>query len=82
VTSTAAASTAAASAAASTAAASEAASTAAASAKDIGCDVEALFACCCCCEKLTWDRCYDFKNIFANKIAKKLAFFTQNYAKI
>jgi hypothetical protein len=30
----------------------------------------------------TWGRCYDFKNIFAEKIAKKLAFLTLNKAKI
>jgi hypothetical protein len=29
-----------------------------------------------------WDRCYDFKNIFAEKNAKKLAFLTQNKAKL
>jgi hypothetical protein len=27
-----------------------------------------------------WDRCYDFKNIFAEKFSKKLAFLTQNKA--
>jgi hypothetical protein len=27
-----------------------------------------------CC---TWDRCYDFKNIFAEKIAKKISVFDQ-----
>jgi hypothetical protein len=30
----------------------------------------------------SWDRCYDFKNIFAEKNAKKLAFLTQNKAKL
>jgi hypothetical protein len=29
-----------------------------------------------------WDRCYDFKNIFAKKSAKKLAFLSQNKAKL
>jgi hypothetical protein len=29
-----------------------------------------------------WSQCYDFKNIFAEKIAKQLAFFTQNKAKL
>jgi hypothetical protein len=28
------------------------------------------------------DRCYDFVNIFAKKIAKKLAFLTRNKAKL
>jgi hypothetical protein len=28
------------------------------------------------------DRCYDFKNIFAQKVANKLAFLTQNKAKL
>jgi hypothetical protein len=28
--------------------------------------------------RTTWDRCYDFKNIFAKKIAKTLTFLTQN----
>jgi hypothetical protein len=28
------------------------------------------------------DSCYDFKNIFAKDLAKKLAFFTQNKAKL
>jgi hypothetical protein len=31
---------------------------------------------------VTRDRCYDFKNIFAEKIAKKLVFFTQNKGKL
>jgi hypothetical protein len=30
---------------------------------------------------LTWDRRYDFKNIFAEKFSKKLAFLTQNEGK-
>jgi hypothetical protein len=30
----------------------------------------------------TRDQCYDFKNIFAEKFCKKLAFFTQNKAKL
>jgi hypothetical protein len=29
-----------------------------------------------------WDRCYDLKNTFTKKIAKKVAFFTQNKAKL
>jgi hypothetical protein len=29
-----------------------------------------------------WDRCYDFLNIFDKKLGKKLAFFTQNKAKL
>jgi hypothetical protein len=29
-----------------------------------------------------WDRCYDFKNIFAEKNCKKLAFLTHNKAKL
>jgi hypothetical protein len=32
--------------------------------------------------KLTWDRCYDFKMIFANFLAKKLAFLTQSIGKL
>jgi hypothetical protein len=28
------------------------------------------------------DRCYDFKNIFAEKFSKKLAFLTENKAKL
>jgi hypothetical protein len=28
------------------------------------------------------DRCYDFQNIFAKKFGKKLAFITQNKAKL
>jgi hypothetical protein len=32
--------------------------------------------------RLTRDRCYDFKNIFAEKIGKKLAFYAQNKAKL
>jgi hypothetical protein len=31
--------------------------------------------------KLIWDRCYDFKNIFAEKFSEKLAVLTQNKAK-
>jgi hypothetical protein len=31
--------------------------------------------------KLIWDRCYDFKNIFAKKLGEKIAFLTQNKAK-
>jgi hypothetical protein len=27
---------------------------------------------------LSWDRCYDFKNIFAEKFCEKMAFFTQS----
>jgi hypothetical protein len=30
----------------------------------------------------SWDRCYDFKNIFAEKIGEKIAFLTQNKAKL
>jgi hypothetical protein len=30
----------------------------------------------------TRDRCYDFLNIFAEKFSKKMAFFTQNKAKL
>jgi hypothetical protein len=30
----------------------------------------------------TWDRCYDFLNIFAKKIGEKMAFLTQNKAKL
>jgi hypothetical protein len=30
--------------------------------------------------RVFWDRCYDFKNIFAKKLAKKLAFFAQTNA--
>jgi hypothetical protein len=34
-------------------------------------------------DELIWDRCYDFKNIFAEKkIAKKFAFLTKNKAKL
>jgi hypothetical protein len=29
-----------------------------------------------------WDRCYDFFNIFAKKIGEKMAFLTQNKAKL
>jgi hypothetical protein len=32
--------------------------------------------------RLSWDRCYDFKNIFAEKFGKKLALLTQNTAKL
>jgi hypothetical protein len=32
-------------------------------------------------ENPTWDRCYDFKNIFAEKFSQKMAFLTQNKAK-
>jgi hypothetical protein len=28
----------------------------------------------------SWDRCYDFLNIFAEKVCKKMAFLTQNKA--
>jgi hypothetical protein len=35
-----------------------------------------------CPQWLTWDRCYDFKNIFAEKNCKKLAFLTQSKAKL
>jgi hypothetical protein len=31
---------------------------------------------------LARDRCYDFKNIFAEKIDENLAFWTQNKAKL
>jgi hypothetical protein len=31
-------------------------------------------------DKTTWDRCYDFKNIFAKKLAKLLAFLAQTTA--
>jgi hypothetical protein len=31
---------------------------------------------------LIWDRCYDFLKIFAEKFSKKLAFLTQNKAKL
>jgi hypothetical protein len=31
---------------------------------------------------LLWDRCYDFLNILPKNSAKKLAFLTQNKAKI
>jgi hypothetical protein len=30
----------------------------------------------------TWDRCFDFKNIFAEKFGEKLAYLTQNKAKL
>jgi hypothetical protein len=30
----------------------------------------------------TWDRCYDFLNILAEKFSKKMAFLTQNKAKL
>jgi hypothetical protein len=29
-----------------------------------------------------WDRCYDVSNIFAKKFGEKLAFLTQNKAKL
>jgi hypothetical protein len=29
-----------------------------------------------------WDRCYDFKNIFAESFSKKLAFLTRNKGKL
>jgi hypothetical protein len=32
--------------------------------------------------ELAWDRCYDFLNIFAETICEKLAFLTQNKAKL
>jgi hypothetical protein len=32
--------------------------------------------------RVTRDRCYDFLNIFAKKIGKKLAFLNQNKAKL
>jgi hypothetical protein len=32
--------------------------------------------------KPIWDRCYDFLNIFAENFSKKLAFLTQNKAKL
>jgi hypothetical protein len=32
--------------------------------------------------RLFWDRCYDFLNIFAENFSKKLAFLTQNKAKL
>jgi hypothetical protein len=32
--------------------------------------------------RMTWDRCYDFLNIFVEKFSKKLAFLTQNKAKL
>jgi hypothetical protein len=31
-------------------------------------------------DHVTWDRCYDFLNIFAEKLSKKLAFLSQNKA--
>jgi hypothetical protein len=31
---------------------------------------------------LHWDRCYDFLNIFAEKFSEKMAFLTQNKAKL
>jgi hypothetical protein len=31
---------------------------------------------------ITWDRCYDFLNIFAEKFSEKIAFLTQNKAKL
>jgi hypothetical protein len=30
---------------------------------------------------LTWDRCYDFLNIFAEKLSEKMAFLTQSSTK-
>jgi hypothetical protein len=30
----------------------------------------------------SWDRCYDFLNIFSEKIGKKFAFLTQNKAEL
>jgi hypothetical protein len=33
-------------------------------------------------DRVTWDRCYDFKNSFAKKFSKKLAFLTQNKGKL
>jgi hypothetical protein len=33
-------------------------------------------------QMMTWSRCYDFLNIFAEKFSKKLAFFNQIKAKI
>jgi hypothetical protein len=30
----------------------------------------------------TWDRCYDFLNIFAEKFSEKMAFSTKNKAKL
>jgi hypothetical protein len=33
-------------------------------------------------ERATRDRCYDFLKIFAKKFSKKLAFLTQNKAKL
>jgi hypothetical protein len=32
--------------------------------------------------KLIWDRCYDFKNIFAEKFSEKLALLTRNKAEL
>jgi hypothetical protein len=32
--------------------------------------------------KPVWDRCYNFLNIFAEKFSEKLAFLTQNKAKL
>jgi hypothetical protein len=32
--------------------------------------------------RVTWDRCYDFLNIFAEKIGEKLVFLTQIKAKL
>jgi hypothetical protein len=29
----------------------------------------------------TWDRCYDSKNIFANKFGEKMAFFAETTSK-
>jgi hypothetical protein len=31
---------------------------------------------------MTWDRCYDFLNIFAEKFGEKFGVFTQNKAKV
>jgi hypothetical protein len=33
-------------------------------------------------QRRSWDRCHDFLNIFAKKIGEKMAFFTQNKAKL
>jgi hypothetical protein len=32
--------------------------------------------------QMTWDRCYDFLNIFAEKFSEKMAFLTQNKAEL
>jgi hypothetical protein len=44
-------------------------------------DFLSLFPC-VCIFFVSWDRCYNFKNILPKNSAKKLAFFTQNKAKL